>query len=205
MPASLPGPGQQATSQAAAKSSSFFRDLRSLWQDRTWDSGGCCSPGWCLQTGDGAFTVGLGTYVFFNATSFPDPVTAAGAFAVLYVPYSIIGPFAGVFIDRWSRRQILVWSAVVRACFVTITAALVASGTLGLPLYSAALLVLGVNRFFLASLPASVPHVVPPDKLVMANGVSPSAGGNVMSAVGSLIALGVHVQGDWRRPVPARP
>jgi MFS family permease len=184
------GPRPAADSQAAAKSS-FFRDLRSLWQTE---------PGFrrllltrlVSQTGDGAFTVGLGTYVFFNATSFPDPVTAAGAFAVLYVPYSIIGPFAGVFIDRWSRRQILVWSAVVRACFVTITAALVASGTLGLPLYSAALLVLGVNRFFLASLPASVPHVVPPDKLVMANGVSPSAGG-IMSAVGSLIALGVHV------------
>jgi MFS family permease len=171
--------------------SSFWRDLRTLWRTE---------PGFrrifltrlVSQTGDGAFTVGLGTYVFFNATSFPDPVTAAGAFAVLYVPYSVIGPFAGVFIDRWSRRQILVWSAVVRACFVAITATLVASGTLGFPLYLAALLVLGVNRFFLAALPAAMPHVVPPDKLVMANGVSPSAGG-IMSAVGSLIALGVHV------------
>jgi MFS family permease len=169
---------------------SFWRDLRLAWAE----------PGFrrlfatriISQTGDGAFTVGLGTYVFFNAGSFPNPVSAAGAFAVLYVPYSLIGPFAGVFIDRWSRRQILVWSAVVRACFVGITATLVASGTLGVPLYAAALLVLGVNRFFLATLPAAMPHVVPKDKLVLANGVSPSAGG-IMSAVGSLIALGVHV------------
>jgi MFS family permease len=189
--ASTANPGPQPDSGIPAARSSFFRDLRSLWTTE---------PGFrrlfltrlVSQTGDGAFTVGLGTYVFFNATSFPDPATAAGAFAVLYVPYSIIGPFAGVFIDRWSRRQILVWSAVVRACFVAITATLVASGTLGLPLYAAALLVLGVNRFFLAALPASMPHVVPEDKLVMANGVSPSAGG-IMSAVGSLIALGVHV------------
>ena len=192
-----PGPGESggsgrpdSTGQPERRSS-FWRDLRILWTTE---------PGFrrlfltrlVSQTGDGAFTVGLGTYVFFNATSFPNPVTAAGAFAVLYVPYSIIGPFAGVFIDRWSRRQILVWSAVVRACFVAITAVLVASGTLGLPLYAAALLVLGVNRFFLAALPAATPHVVPPDKLVMANGVSPSAGG-IMSAIGSLIALGVHV------------
>ncbi len=184
-------PTDAGPADAGQERSSFWRDLRTLWRTE---------PGFrrlfltrlVSQTGDGAFTVGLGTYVFFNATSFPDPVTAAGAFAVLYVPYSVIGPFAGVFIDRWSRRQILVWSAVVRACFVAITAALVASGTLGLPLYAAALLVLGVNRFFLAALPAAMPHVVPHDKLVMANGVSPSAGG-IMSAIGSLIALGVHV------------
>jgi MFS family permease len=102
------------------------------------------------QAGDGAFTAGLGTYVFFNATTYPNPASAAGAFAVLYLPYSLIGPFAGVFIDRWSRRQILVWSAIIRAGFVALTASLVASGRLGLPLYAAALLVLGVNRFFLA-------------------------------------------------------
>ena len=37
------------------------------------------------------------------------------AFAVLYLPYSLIGPFAGVFIDRWSRRQIIVYGALIRA------------------------------------------------------------------------------------------
>ena len=35
-------------------------------------------------------------------------MAAVDAFAVLYLPYSLIGPFAGVFIDRWSRRQIIV-------------------------------------------------------------------------------------------------
>ena len=144
------------------------------------------------QTGDGMFTAGLGTYVFFNATSFPNPVKAAGAFAVLYLPYSLIGPFAGVFIDRWSRRQILVYSAAARSVFVVLTAALVAGGKLGIPLYASVLLVLGVNRFFLSSLSAALPHVVPEDKLVMANSVSPTAGG-IMASVGGLVGLGVHV------------
>ena len=66
------------------------------------------------QTGDGIVTAGIGTYVFFNASTFPSPAAGAAAFAVLYLPYSLIGPFAGVFIDRWSRRQILVWSALLR-------------------------------------------------------------------------------------------
>jgi len=81
------------------------------------------------QTGDGVFNAGLAAYVFFSAQIFPNPLAAAQAFAVLYLPYSLAGPFAGVFIDRWQRRQILLWSAVVRAVFVATTAFFIASGT----------------------------------------------------------------------------
>ena len=136
------------------------------------------------QAGDGAYTAGFGAYVFFSATTYPDPAAAASAFAVLYLPYSLIGPFAGVFIDRWSRRQILLVSALVRAGLVAVTALLVLSGQLGVPLYVSALAALGVNRFFLASLSAALPHVVREDKLVMANSVAPTVGGIVTSIAG---------------------
>jgi MFS family permease len=169
---------------------SFVADLRSLLRGR--DFRRLFATRLISQTGDGIFTAGLGSYVFFNSTSFPNPASAAAAFAVLYLPYSLIGPFAGVFIDRWSRRQILVWSALLRTLFVAATAMLVASGNLGVPLYAGVLLVLGVNRFFLSSLSAALPHVVPEDKLVMANSVSPTAGG-IMAAVGGIVGLGVHV------------
>jgi MFS family permease len=151
------------------------------------------------QTGDGILTAGVGTYVFFNATTFPSPAAGAAAFAVLYLPYSLIGPFAGVFIDRWSRRQILVWSALIRAVFVVATAALMAGGNRGAPLYIAVLAVLGVNRFFLSSLSAALPHVVAEDTLVMANAVSPTVGG-VMSSLGGIVALGLNAAtGDTER------
>jgi MFS family permease len=144
------------------------------------------------QTGDGIITAAVGTYVFFNASTFPSPAAGAAAFAALYVPYSLIGPFAGVFIDRWSRRQILVWSALLRTAFVVLTAALMAAGSRGAPLYVAVLLVLGVNRFFLSSLSAALPHVVAEDKLVMANSVSPTVGG-IMAIIGGVVALGLNV------------
>jgi MFS family permease len=151
------------------------------------------------QAGDGIVTAGVGTYVFFNAASFPSPSAAAAAFVVLYVPYSLIGPFAGVLIDRWSRRQILFVAALIRSAFVVITAAVMATGNRGVPLYVAVLLVLGVNRFFLASLSASLPHVVAEDKLVMANSVSPTAGG-IVGAIGGIIALGLNAAtGDTER------
>jgi MFS family permease len=168
---------------------SYLADLRTVLAERNFRR--LFATRLISQTCDGIFTAGLGTYVFFNATSFPNPGAAAAAFAVLYLPYSLIGPFAGVFIDRWSRRQILVWSALLRAAFVALTATLVASGGLGLPLYVSVLAVLGVNRFFLASLSAALPHVVAEETLVMANAVAPTVG-TIASFVGGLAGIGVH-------------
>jgi len=169
---------------------SFVADLRSVLHERNFRR--LFATRLISQSGDGAFSAGVGAYVFFNQATFPDPAAAAAAFAVLYLPYSLIGPFAGVFIDRWSRRQILVWSALIRAVFVVVTASLVASGSLGLPLYVSVLAVLGVNRFFLSSLSAALPHVVAEDKLVMANAVSPTMG-TVVGFAGGIAGLGVHL------------
>ncbi len=144
------------------------------------------------QTGDGLFNAGLGAYVFFNATTFPDPATAAVSFAVLYLPYSLIGPFAGVFIDRWSRRQILLWSALLRAGFAALTAIFVLAGAFGPPIWLAALIVLGVNRFFLSSLSAALPHVVVQDELVMANSVGPTSG-TIVAFIGGIAGIGVRL------------
>jgi len=176
---------------------SLLADLRSVLAERNFRR--LFTVRLISQTGDGVVTAGVGTYVFFNASTFPSPSAAAVAFTVLYLPYSVIGPFAGVFIDRWSRRQILVLSALLRSAFVVVTAAIMASGGHGLPLYVAVLLVLGVNRFFLASLSAALPHVVAEDKLVMANSVSPTVGG-IVGAIGGIAALGLNAAtGDTER------
>ena len=176
---------------------SLLADLRSVLAER--DFRRLFAVRLTSQAGDGIVTAGVGTYVFFNASSFPSPAAAASAFTVLYLPYSLIGPFAGVLIDRWSRRQILLVSALLRSVFVVATAAIMASGNRGVPLYVAVLLVLGVNRFFLASLSASLPHVVAEDKLVMANSVSPTVGG-IVGAIGGIIALGLNAAtGDTER------
>jgi MFS family permease len=177
--------------------SAFASDLRTVLAERNFRR--LFATRLVSQTGDGIVTAGVGAYVFFNAATFPNPAAAASAFTVLYVPYSLIGPFAGVLIDRWSRRQILALSAVIRSVFVAATAAVMATGGRGALLYVAVLLVLGVNRFFLASLSAALPHVVAEDKLVMANSVSPTIGG-IMSAVGGIVALGLNAAtGDTER------
>jgi MFS family permease len=173
-----------------ARQSAFAGDLRSVLGER--DFRRLFATRLISQAGDGIYTAGFGAYVFFSATTYPNPAAAAEAFAVLYLPYSFIGPFAGVFIDRWSRRQILLVSALVRAVLVAITALLVGLGELGVPVYVSALAALGVNRFFLASLSAALPHVVPDDKLVMANSVAPTIGG-IVTTVAGVAGVGIRL------------
>ena len=169
---------------------SFLADLRSVLAARNFRR--LFATRLVSQAGDGLFTAGISAYVFFSKSTFPNPATAAAAFTVLYLPYSVIGPFVGVFIDRWSRRQILVWSALLRAVLVALTASLVAAGSLGLPLYISVLGVFGVNRFFLSSLSAALPHVVSDGMLVMANSVAPTSG-TIAAFLGGLTGLGVHL------------
>jgi MFS family permease len=180
----------QPTAVPERRRSSFVGDLRAVLAERRFRR--LFATRLVSQTGDGVFNAGLAAYVFFSAGSFPNPTAAVSAFAVLYLPYSLLGPFAGVFIDRWSRRQILVWSALIRAALVALTALLVAEGTLGVPLYVCAIAVLGVNRFFLSSLSAALPHVISQDKLVMANSVGPTSG-TIAGFIGGVAGLGVHL------------
>jgi MFS family permease len=169
--------------------SSFGADLREVLAER--DFRKLFASRLVSQTGDGVFNAGFAAYAFFSAESFPNPAAAVDAFAVLYLPYSLIGPFAGVFIDRWSRRQIIVYGALIRAVMVAITGFVVLSGQTGIPLYISALAVLGVNRFFLSAVSAGTPHVVRHDKLVMANAVVPTAG-TILGFIGGVVGLGVH-------------
>ncbi|MFB4301137.1 MFS transporter [Actinomadura sp. NTSP31] len=135
------------------------------------------------QLTDGVFQVALAGYVFFSPERQATAGKAAAAFAVTLLPYSALGPFAGVFIDRWQRRQILVWTPVLRAMVVLVVAALVASGQDGVGFFLTVLVVLGVNRFFLSALSAALPHVVRREQLVTANAFSVTSG-TVIAFVG---------------------
>ncbi len=128
------------------------------------------------QFTDGLFQVALASYVLFSPERQATPTAIAAGFAALLLPFSLLGPFTGVFIDRWSRRQVLVWSNWVRVPIVLVVAALAAGGAEDLLLFVAVLVALSVNRFLLAALSAALPHVVDRDRLVMANALTPTSG-----------------------------
>ncbi|HUR02486.1 MAG TPA: MFS transporter [Nonomuraea sp.] len=161
---------------------SFVADLRVVLKGR--DFRRLFGTRLVSQFSDGIFQFGVAGFAFFSPESQTTALQVAAGLAVLLLPYSILGPFVGVFIDRWSRRQILVVAPLVRGALLLVAAALVAVGVPDPVFYGAALGVLAVNRFFLAALGASLPHVVPEDRLMAANAVTPTSG-TVMTFVGA--------------------
>jgi MFS family permease len=163
---------------------SFVADLRVVLQGR--DFRRLFGTRLVSQSSDGIFQFAVTGFAFFSPENQTTALEVAAGLAVLLLPYSILGPFVGVFIDRWSRRQILVIAPLVRGLLLLGAAALVAANAPDPAFYAAALGVLAVNRFFLSALGASLPHVVPADRLMAANAVTPTCG-----TVATFIGVGV--------------
>ncbi|MFC5281716.1 MFS transporter [Arcanobacterium canis] len=144
------------------------------------------------QTGDGFFQVGLATLLIFNPTKAATAGQIAIAFAILLVPFTVIGPFAGPLLDRWRRRNVLVVGNAVRLVLAGILAVLIETVGDTPVVYILALSALGMNRFLLAGLSAALPHTLPLRLYLIANSITPTLG-SLMAAlgggIGALLAL----------------
>ncbi|MFJ9622841.1 MFS transporter [Streptomyces sp. NPDC101181] len=138
------------------------------------------------QCADGVYQVALAAYVVFSPEKQTSAAAIASAMAVLLLPYSLIGPFAGVLLDRWSRRQVFLHGNLLRAALACCTALLILASVPDWLFYASALCVTAVNRFVLAGLSAALPRVVDTDRLVVANSLSPTAGTLAATAGGGL-------------------
>lgn len=143
------------------------------------------------QFGDGIFQASLAGAVLFDPERQASATDVAAGFAVLLLPYSVIGPFAGVLLDRWWRQRVLCLANVLRAVLVLGVAAEIATGVAGFPFYASALVIISISRFILSALSASLPRVVADPELVTANAVS-STVGTLIGAVGGGVAVGVR-------------
>ncbi|MEW5813522.1 MAG: MFS transporter [Actinomycetota bacterium] len=128
------------------------------------------------QFGDGLFQAGLAGAILFNPERAADPWAIAAAFAVLFLPYSVLGPFAGALLDRWDRRLVLVGANSGRLVLVITVGALLAAGLGDLPILLGALVVNGLTRFVSSGLSAALPHVVPREQVVAMNSIATATG-----------------------------
>ncbi|MFI5805573.1 MFS transporter [Streptomyces sp. NPDC051561] len=146
------------------------------------------------QSADGVYQVALAAYVVFSPEKQTSPAAIASAMAVLLLPYSVIGPFAGVLLDRWRRRQVFLYGNVLRAVLAASTALLIVASAPDWIFYASALSVTAVNRFVLAGLSAALPRVVDGERLVVANSLSPTAG-TLAATLGGGLAFAVRLLG----------
>jgi hypothetical protein len=109
-------------------------------------------------------------------------------FLLTLLPYSVISPFLGVFVDRWSRRSLLVWTNVIRAG-VLVTLPLWGRLLPGdLPLYLSVLLLLGLGRLFLTTKGALLPVVLGERALLKGNSLS-GGGGMIAALAGGVMGV----------------
>nr|WP_210737350.1 MFS transporter [Cellulomonas hominis] len=140
------------------------------------------------QCSDGLFQAGLATLFFFSPENATTATGVAAAFAVLLLPFTVVGPWAGVLLDRWRRRQVLLVGNLVRTALTVLIAVIMATAGVGPVVYVLALVTLSVNRFLLSALSASLPRVVAGPLLLTANSITPTLG-TVSAGIGAGIGL----------------
>lgn len=140
------------------------------------------------QTGDGMVQAGLATLFFFQPQNMTTAGGVAAALVVMLLPFSVVGPLTGPFIDRWSRRQTLLVGNLLRAAVIAVTALVLDAIGIGPAVYVLVLIALGINRFLLSVLSAGLPQIIDRQQLLVANSIVPTLGG-AATALGAIIGL----------------
>jgi dTMP kinase len=125
--------------------------------------------------------------------------TRAAAFAVSgvmtarVVPSLLLGPVAGVFVDRWDRKRVLIWTDIGRGAVM----ALIPFTQEILALVLATLLIEVLSALFAPAKDAVYPTLVRRDQLVAANQVNLVATYGMLPVAGFLYALLMVLAGRY--------
>ncbi|HEX2031353.1 MAG TPA: MFS transporter, partial [Actinomycetota bacterium] len=146
-----PGPGRLAELRALARE----RPFRRLIEAQT-----------LSQFADGLYQIALASVLIFSVETARTPAQVTKILAVTYLPFSLVAPFTGPFIDRFSRRSVLVGSKAVMVglTLLMIPALSWAEGAL----LGIAVANVSVNRFFHAAKNAVLPTLVVPGRYLLA-------------------------------------
>lgn len=146
---------------------------------------------WTGQLTDGIFQSALASFILFSPERQASAVNAAVAFAVVLLPYSIVGPFVGTVLDRFSRQRAIFFANLTRSVTLIVIAFLMFNNYTGVEITIFVLIAFGVNRLILAGLSAGIPLMVPPNTLISANALAVT-GGSVWVVLGGGIGLGIR-------------
>lgn len=117
--------------------------------------------------GDALYSMALGFWVLQETGS----TTIMGSImALVTIPRIILGPFAGVIVDRCDRKKLIILGDLIRGIGMLIIATLALNGSLKIWMVMLMGIVLGIcSSFFNPSIQSVLPEIVPSDKLIKAN------------------------------------
>ena len=140
------------------------------------------------QAADGFAQATLAKVLILDPLSQGTPARIFIVFALSLVPYSLIGPYVGVFVDRWARRALMQWTNGVRMALLLSMPLWTRLVDGDQPLYVAALLLMSLGRVFLATKGAVLPVVLHEHHLLGGNSLS-SGAGMVSALLGGSIGI----------------
>ncbi|MFZ9099963.1 MAG: MFS transporter [Candidatus Planktophila sp.] len=146
---------------------------------------------WSGQFTDGLFQSALASFILFSPERQASATSAAVAFAVVLLPYSVIGPFVGTLLDRFSRQRAILFSNLTRSATLLVIAFLIYNDYNGVVITAFVLIAFGVNRLILAGLSAGIPLMTTPNNLISANALAVT-GGSVWVVLGGGLGLGIR-------------
>ncbi|MDP9241584.1 MAG: MFS transporter [Actinomycetota bacterium] len=141
-----------------------------------------------IVQGSLAKAIAFGGKAGFSLEDAPSARYILGLVVLLYLPYTFISPLAGVLIDRFDRRKLLIASNAFRAVMIALVAV---GGVDRLPdavLIGALLLTLACTRLLLAIKSAGLPEVLPRKDLLQGNALS-QAGSAIFQLLGAAVAV----------------
>lgn len=106
------------------------------------------------------------------------------------IPVFIIGPVAGVWIDRFNKRNVMIISDILRGCLVMLIPIFILTKQI-LLVYLVVFLTFSISRFFIPSKMAIIPDLVPKEKLLLANTLSDTT--HMIGNVVGLVVAGIIV------------
>ncbi|MEX2274849.1 MAG: MFS transporter [Actinomycetota bacterium] len=181
----------------------FFNGMFGLFSEREFAA--LMGVQFLIQAADGVLrgtigkSIGFGGEEGFDVTTVPSPRYLLAVVLALYLPYTLISPFIGVFIDRFERRRVLTVAAAATAVLTIVIAVPVlfslgdesSEGKVGvtIALIVAVLIIQACVRIMLAVKSAALPGVLSGKDLLQGNGLS-QAGGAFFQIVGIAFGLG---------------
>ena len=133
------------------------RDFALLW------TGGLVSV-----AGDWVLNAALPFFVYEETGS---TVATAGMIVARLAPSVLLGSVAGVFVDRWSRKRVLVWTNLLQAAVVALLLLVPGEGWLWV-VFAVAAAQSVISSFSSPAESALLPSLVGPDELLAANALN---------------------------------
>ncbi len=110
----------------------------------------------------------------------------AKVLAFTIIPVFIVGPIAGVYVDRWDRKKTLFVCDIIRGCLIlTIPFIFMARDSM-IPIYGVVFLAFCLSRFYVPAKMSIIPELVDEEHLHMANSLA-TVSGMIAFVLGALL------------------